>query len=227
MRLALTGKWRAMNPLRVVQTKYISLSPLFFIAPLSASRVSRPVGFEGDKSTPPDDVIIPHGSHNCKLFLHFLLRHFQQIGRLNFFIFCAIFLLTFCGAVCYNISPSRRGRRCILPLIANSAFFIRIINAIHCRRSARGRAPRFKLPRTALHFTFAVVSLILHTVELFKFFKVIVHFFIFLSLSFCLNYNITLAHSCTFTCTCVFYFYFAIGLKSSQFWLKSLFFEPA
>lgn len=92
-------------------TLTIFLSPLFFIAPLSASRVSRPVGFEGDKSTPPDDVIIPHGSHNCKLFLHFLLRHFQQIGKLNFFIFCAIFLLIFCGVVCYNISPPRRGRR--------------------------------------------------------------------------------------------------------------------
>ena len=85
-----------------MQTKYIFLSPLFFIAQLSAARASRSVGFEGDKSTPLDTVIIPQGSHNCKLFLHFLLRHFQQIRRLIFLILCANLSLVFLGFILYN-----------------------------------------------------------------------------------------------------------------------------
>ena len=42
----------------------------------------------------------------------FFVRHFQQIGKLNFFVFCAIFLLTFCAAMWYNSSGRFRAWRC-------------------------------------------------------------------------------------------------------------------
>jgi len=44
----------------------------FFIALVSASPETARAGFEGDKSTPPDTVIIPYYNADCKSFFQFL-----------------------------------------------------------------------------------------------------------------------------------------------------------
>ena len=77
------------------------LSPFLFYCSAVGIPGIPPGGLEGDKSTPPDTVIIPQGSHNCKSFFIFFLRHFQQIGELKFFIFLCNFFLTFlwCGVL--------------------------------------------------------------------------------------------------------------------------------